>query len=242
MITFLALIGAVRVGYLLTKFCLWLDEPPRANRTVARFETDNAAESSAASVNPKTRKGDSIMINGKYHFAGRDTTGKKIIIDAAELYHGKYEIMAMRPGGREVEVMTATTEQEAAEAWGAMMERHTLKPGENLPLAGKYAKLRDDLRAALVSGRLAAEQVDDGGTCNFDAPALYLPRWNAAKVEQAAKEAGTGCYRQRMHVAMHVVFSTPQVGQARKNETAAKEMTRYLASCGYDATTYRQMD
>ena len=89
------------------------------------------------------------MINGKYHFAGRDTTGKKIIIDAAELYPGKFEIMAMRPGGREVEVMTAATEQEAAEAWRAMVDRHTATATAAPPLTGKYAKLRDDLRAAI---------------------------------------------------------------------------------------------
>ena len=55
MITILALIGAIRAGYLLTKFCLWLDEPPKANRTAERFETDRAPEDSGAPVNPKTR-------------------------------------------------------------------------------------------------------------------------------------------------------------------------------------------
>ena len=111
------------------------------------------------------------------------------------------------------------------------------------PLKDKYAILRDDRRAAAEAAREAMRGLDDGGTCNLDAPALALPRWNKKMVEQAAREAGlSGCFDWNLYGKRYFVFSTPNVGQARRREEAAETMTTYLTKRGYDAFCYQQMD
>lgn len=90
-------------------------------------------------------------------------------------------------------------------------------------------------------GKAAAAQVEDGGTCNLDAPSLLLPRWQSAKIEQACKEAGCGCFEWKCFNRRWVIcFHIP--GQAYKRETAAEVMTKALADMGYDALTYCAID
>lgn len=115
------------------------------------------------------------------------------------------------------------------------------KPAAPKPLTGKYAKLHDDLRKVYEIGKAAAAQVEDGGTCNLDAPSLLLPRWQSAKIEQACKEAGCGCFEWTCFNRRWVIcFHIP--GQAYKRETAAEVMTKALADMGYDALTYCAID
>lgn len=110
------------------------------------------------------------------------------------------------------------------------------------PLTGKYARLRDDLRKAYHIGLEAAALVSDGGTCNLDAPALILRRWNHEKVNRAAREAGGGSYTWSCYGGGCHVFCFPVGGQAYKRETAARAMTEALAAMGYEALTYCQID
>lgn len=109
------------------------------------------------------------------------------------------------------------------------------------PLTGKYAKLRDDLRKVYEIGKAAAAQVEDGGTCNFDAPSLLLPRWQSAKVKQACEEAGCGCFEWKCFNRRWVICFRI-AGQAYKRETAAEAMTKALTAMGYDALTYCAID
>lgn len=60
-------------------------------------------------------------------------------------------------------------------------------------LSGKYLKLAKDLKAAYEYGK-AHMGTDDGGTCNFDSPTLYLPRWNKEQVKAAVKAAGLNSF------------------------------------------------
>lgn len=156
------------------------------------------------------------------HFQGIDTAARPIVIDAAALSPGKFEIMAMRPDGREIECQTAYTLAEAEAV---------------------YAALRDALREALRVGR-AAEDADpeDGGTCNFDSAALHLPRWNAALVRRAAQEAGTSCHSWQLGSSRLWVFVPNSSAQANARSRNAEAMTRALAAMGYDAVDYSQMD
>ena len=118
---------------------------------------------------------------------------------------------------------------------------NTIKHTEPKPLTGKYAKLRDDLRKVYEIGKAAAAQVEDGGTCNLDAPSLMLPRWQSAKIKQACDEAGCGCFEWQCFNRRWVIcFRIP--GQAYKRETAAEAMTKALADMGYDALTYCAID
>lgn len=113
---------------------------------------------------------------------------------------------------------------------------------ESATLTGKYAKLADDLRTAAALGIEAAKHSDDGGTCNFDAPTLRLPRWNQAKVKQAAKVAGLGCFVWNLWGSKRYVFSIPIGAQANARTVAAETMSKSLKAAGYDAGMYYQMD
>ena len=117
---------------------------------------------------------------------------------------------------------------------------NTIKHTEPKPLTGKYAKFRDDLRKVYKIGKAAAAQVEDGGTCNLDAPSLLLPLWQSAKVKQACKEAGGDYFRWGFSNRYVICLRLP--GQAYKRETAAEAMTKALADMGYDALTYCQID
>ena len=77
------------------------------------------------------------------HFQGIDTAARPIVIDAAELSPGKFEIMAMRPDGREIECQTTYTLDEAEAVYAAMLAHHTQPAPPPRPLSGKYAALRD---------------------------------------------------------------------------------------------------
>lgn len=178
------------------------------------------------------------------HYEGNDSTCKPIIIDAAEIVPGHFEIMAMRPGGEELEVKSAFTLHESDAVYKAMLARHTEpKPEPAAPvLTGKYAKLRDDLRIVHQIGLEAAAKTEDGGTCNFDAPALFLPRWKNALIEQACKEAGGGCFPWHGFGAKMTVVSLPIPGQADKRADAAEAMTKALKDMGYTTYCYQQMD
>lgn len=176
------------------------------------------------------------------HYAGPDRDGVHIIIDAAETAPDRFQIAALRTGGGELAMIDAYSLDEARRAYNLLYDRYVTpatKTGTK-PLVGKYAQLRDDLRAVYKIGQEAAAQVEDGGTCNMDAPALRLARWNRAKVEQACKEAGGGCFHWELFNRFVICFPIP--GQAHKRETAAEAMTDALKKLGYDALTYCAMD
>lgn len=145
----------------------------------------------------------------------------------------------------ELESQTVATIEEATAANAEMFTRWTQKPKQTppAPLTGKYAKLRDDLRRALEAGRTAEDaNPEDGGTCNFDSPALRLPHWTAEKVKQAAKEAGAGCFIWNCCGTKAYVFTPNTRAQGNARTRSAEEMTDALLAMGYDAITCFQMD
>ena len=176
------------------------------------------------------------------HYAGPDRDGIHIIIDAAEISTDRFEVAAIRAGGEELTMETAYSLNDARRIYNQLYARYVTKATEKTkaPLTGKYAKLRDDLRSVYKIGLEAAEQVDDGGTCNMDAPARRLTRWNQSKVEQACREAGGDCFKWSAFNRFVLCFPIP--GQAHKPETAADAMSKALSEIGYDALTYCQMD
>lgn len=179
------------------------------------------------------------------HYEGPNAAGRQIIIDAAEMQPGKFEIMTMYPGGREIECETVYSLDGAEAVYSRMVQQYTRKPEkpEPKPLTGKYAKLRDDLREALRIGRAAEDAApEDGGTCNFDAAAIRLPRWNSALIEQAAQEAGSHCFDWNLWGTKSWVFCPDTRGQANARSRNAEAMTRALQAMGYDAMDYCQAD
>lgn len=172
--------------------------------------------------------------------------GRRVILDAALLAPGRYETMLLyRSNGAEIASYTDGTEAEALRHFDAIRAAHLPDREREAaqPLAGRYAKLRDDLRAALAVGLEAAARVEDGGTCCHDAPALRLPRWSAEMVERACREAGGGCFTWNpFRTGKLFVVCLPVPGQAYKREVAAEAMTAALSGMGYETLCYQQAD
>lgn len=168
--------------------------------------------------------------------------GRRVILDTCELAANRYETMLMYPDGQEITYRTASTETDALRDFEVILAAYPAdkKPEAPKPLTGKYAKLRDDLIKARAIALDAAALVEDGGTCNLDAPSLLLPRWQSAKVKQACEEAGGDYFRWGYSNRYVICLRLP--GQAYKRETAAEAMTKALADMGYDALTYCAMD
>ena len=152
--------------------------------------------------------------------------GRRVILDTCELAPGKYETMLLYPNGHEIDCRTARTEADAIADFDELLTAYPAdtKPAAPKPLTGKYAKLRDDLIKAHAVALDAAAQVEDGGTCNLDAPSLLLPRWQSAKVKQACEEAGGDYFRWGYSNRYVICLRLP--GQAYKRETAAEVMTK----------------
>ena len=173
--------------------------------------------------------------------------GRPAIVDVADLF-GSFEVMTMRPGGQEIACKTFSDEAEAVKAAKAMARKYSDKePQPPKPLTGKYAKLRDDIKAALEAGRAAELEAlcttgGDHGTCNRDAAALVLPRWNGEKIQQAAKEAGSSAFKWTFYGSARWVISPDSRAQADPRTDNAAAMAQTFAALGYDVRPYSQMD
>ncbi len=177
------------------------------------------------------------------HYEGPGRHGAHITVDAAEMTAGRFEIVALRADGVEIATKAVDGIHAAHLAYADFIRRFVTPEPAPAPLAGKYAQLRDDIRAALEAGR-AAEDADpeDGGTCNMDAAAVALPRWKESLVKQAAKEAGTGCFVWKLYGGKMYVFIPNSGGQGNARSRNAEAMTAAFRRMGYDAIDYCQMD
>lgn len=169
--------------------------------------------------------------------------GRLMTLDASELSEGKFEVMLLDPKtGEDLDVVMTPTEAEALDEFERMRERWHHPEAMPAELKGRYRKLAEDLKAALAYG-LECKGDDDGGTSNFDAPALNLQGWVRKKVEDAAEYAGLGCFVWNLWGSKLYVFSIRGgVGQGLTRTRAAVAMRRYLANLGYDAMDYCQAD
>lgn len=104
----------------------------------------------------------------------------------------------------------------------------------------KYDKLRVDLMAAIAAGEEAERNSsNDGGTCNMDSAVLILPRWEAKKVEQAAREAEVCLFKKGSGVYL-VMPRTYAQGYSRTRN--AESVCASLKAAGYNAGMWYQMD
>lgn len=105
----------------------------------------------------------------------------------------------------------------------------------------KYEKLTEDLRAAWGAAKLERASLDDGGTCNFDSPAIALSGYSASKLQEAILQAGFRSYKWRIFGKTFYVVSTG-CGQGNRRTAVAEAVYRFLQAKGYDVTMYYQMD
>ena len=106
------------------------------------------------------------------------------------------------------------------------------------PLRGKYFNLFVNL---LEADRItdSLEETEDGGTCNFDALMLDLPRWKADNVREAAKKANWNAWK---YYGSTWIFSFPTTGQGNRRTRRAEALAKELGDRGYKTGVYYQMD
>ncbi len=105
-------------------------------------------------------------------------------------------------------------------------------------MAFDYSKLQAALVVAVEAAKLAAPG-DDGGTCNFDAPEVCIPRGRLKKVEALAEAVGLGAFKSDNG---YFVFSVPVGGQGYVRTRQAEVMSKVLKEHGFTASVYYQAD
>ena len=79
--------------------------------------------------------------------------GKQMLLDASKLENGKYEVMLLNPRtGAEVDSATVKTEEEALAEFERLRKKYHAPDAMPVELTGRYKKLAEDLKAALVCG------------------------------------------------------------------------------------------
>ena len=165
----------------------------------------------------------------------------RLIVDACQLSDDLYEVITMRPRGEEVELVRVATEAEARTVYAQMVDRYA-SVAEAVPMSPAMLRLVAALKSAAEAGR-AALTGEDGGACNFDSPALSLPHMTEKQVSACAKAAGTTVFVWRLYSQRLWVFNVPVAGPQGNDRTRqAEAMTASLATAGYNAITYSQLD
>lgn len=160
---------------------------------------------------------------------------RRAVLDTCEVFPGEFETMLLYPGsGDEIASAKAATKAEALADFDRIRRQY-----EATGPSGRYAALAEALKAARDTGEQAAEALgDDWGTCNMDAPAVCLPRWNRQQVEAA----GVGCFKWHSMGGGCYVFPLRFGYQGNANTAAAEAARDSLKAAGYDALVYYQID
>ncbi len=167
--------------------------------------------------------------------------GKRLILDASYISANTIEVMLMdaKDSAIEYECKRTNDPDEAERIYNDIRYRYADQPHKKL--TGAYAKLREDLKAALYVAELT-DDPEDGGTCNFDSPGIIQNGWRESMVRQAAKEAGTTVFKWKPYGVTCWVFGVPGGGQANRRSRKAEAMTQCLKDLDYDAISYSAMD
>lgn len=104
-------------------------------------------------------------------------------------------------------------------------------------MSSKYGELAKKIDEARIIGRLAADKVEDGGTCNLDKVVICgLPRVR----ESTLKAAGISCYKHWSFSGSFVLSGS--YGMADKNTAGVRAMVDHLKSVGVDCYVHARMD
>lgn len=164
----------------------------------------------------------------------------KIIIDACRFvqcpWAGKddeYEVMTMYGDGTEIESVRTMDYSEVERSYARMVSAHCPE---------SWKPLIEDLKAAKLIGNAA--DGEDGGTCNFDSPAL-LPPEGLTFVQAQACAAAAGIRSHKWTIAKEkllVLSGCAGFGQGNRRTRGAEAACKYLESKGYTCGMYYQMD
>jgi len=104
-----------------------------------------------------------------------------------------------------------------------------------------------ELTQALLNAREAAKayiDTEDGGTCNFDSPAIDYKAMHMqkSKVADAIQSAGLRCFEWNCYKYKYLVVCGICAGQGNRRTQMAEAAHNYLKSAGIATTMYYQMD
>jgi cell division GTPase FtsZ len=107
----------------------------------------------------------------------------------------------------------------------------------------KYTELTN----ALIKAKEEAQKyinTEDGGTCNFDSPAIdyRAMHMSKAKAAEAIKAAGLRCFEWKSWGDMLLVICGIGAGQGNRNTRMAEAAYESLKNSGISATMFYQME
>lgn len=103
----------------------------------------------------------------------------------------------------------------------------------------------EQLKQALIIAKGAAmlyADIEDGGTCNFDAPMIRLYRWKKDEIDDAICGAGLRYIEHKSYGTKAYVICGGTQGQGNRRTAMAEAMYKSLEAAGYDVFMYYQMD
>ena len=98
------------------------------------------------------------------------------------------------------------------------------------------------LRAALIKAKDEAQKladIEDGGTCNFDTPYLFLVNWSETEIEKAFQNSGLRPY---IRSTGQVLVFDACAGQGYRRTEMARAFRDNMRESGYNAYVEYQMD
>ena len=107
----------------------------------------------------------------------------------------------------------------------------------------KYTALTAALERAKEAAQIYAN-TEDGGTCNFDSPAIDYRAMHMikSKAEEAIKSAGLRCFDWKSWNGMRLVVCGIGYGQGNRNSRMAEAAEKSLKASGVETAMYYQMD
>ena len=107
----------------------------------------------------------------------------------------------------------------------------------------KYTALTMALERAKKSAQLFAN-TEDGGTCNFDSPAIdyRAMHMRKAKAEEAIQAAGLRCFEWNSWSGIRLVICGIGQGQGNRNTRMAEAAEKSMKSDNIVTSMYYQMD
>ena len=145
----------------------------------------------------------------------------------------QYEVAFLDGYGRELDCFRTFEYAEAVDAYARMVRAYCPESWKALIVA---------LKAAKSVAKAAA--CDDGGTCNFDSPALHIPEeMSYEQVAACCAAADVHCFKWRWcGETMAVLPSCSGNGQGNRRTEGAEQACKFLNEHGYNCGMYYQMD
>ena len=124
------------------------------------------------------------------------------------------------------------------------MDKREKAPGKTMKTAdSKYTTLTAALERAKKAAQLFANS-EDGGTCNFDSPAIdyRAMHMSKAKAEEAIRGAGLRSFEWKSWGGMRLVVCGMGEGQGNRQTRMAEAAQKSMEADGIVTSMYYQMD